>query len=55
MPETISFTKAILNYFGKKPGQSMGELAAEIKTLTEKDKADLIPELKRELGVTIAG
>ena len=40
----ISFTKAILEYFGKKPGQNAMDLQAEIKALTTEDRE----YLKRE-------
>lgn len=34
-----SFTAAMLDYFGKKPGQSNSDFLKEIKELTEADKA----------------
>jgi len=34
----MSFTKAIVEYFGKKPGQSTGEFMQEIKNLTPEDR-----------------
>jgi hypothetical protein len=35
----VSFTKAVLDYFGKKPGQTAMELQAELKALTPDDRA----------------
>ena len=32
----------ISKYFGKKPGQTLAEVAAEIRELTDKDKEQLI-------------
>lgn len=36
-----SATVVISKFFGKKDGQSLGELAAEIKELSDEDKAQL--------------
>jgi len=35
---TLSFTAAINEFFGKKPGQTLMELQAEIKALTPEDR-----------------
>jgi hypothetical protein len=35
----VTFTKAIVEFFGKKPGQSTGDFMAEIKALDDKDRA----------------
>lgn len=48
----ITFTKAILDFFGRKPGQSSGELAAEIKALDDKDRAYFIREFAK-IGIEI--
>lgn len=36
--QQMTFTKAINDYFGKKPGQTLMELQAEIKALTSEDR-----------------
>jgi len=36
-----SLPMAILDYFGKKPGQSTAEFMQELKALTAEDKAEL--------------
>jgi hypothetical protein len=36
--EQKTFTKAVVDYFGKKPGQSAGEFLQEIKALTAEDR-----------------
>ena len=35
----ITFTKAIVEYFGKKPGQTTNEFMQELKALTDEDRA----------------
>lgn len=40
--EKVSFVTACNRFFGRKPGQTTGEFAVELRALTEKDKADLI-------------
>jgi hypothetical protein len=49
----ISFAAAVKRFFGLKEGQKIGELAAELKQLTPKDRADLAPELSKALGVEV--
>ena len=49
----ISFAAAVGRFFGLKEGQKVGELAAEIKQFTPKDRADLAPELSTALGVEV--
>ena len=39
--KSMSFTAACKDYFGSKPGQSLGEFMAEVRALTEKDKGEL--------------
>ena len=34
----MTFTKAVNEFFGKKPGQTLMELQAEIKSLTPEDR-----------------
>jgi|KBSSwiStaDraftv2_1062776.scaffolds.fasta_scaffold414991_4 hypothetical protein len=36
--QQMTFTKAINEFFGKKPGQTLMELQAEIKALTPEDR-----------------
>lgn len=50
MPDAISFTKAAREYFGLKPGQKLTAFAAELKDLTEADKAEMVPMLADVLG-----
>ena len=50
--ETCSFVKACNNFFGRKPGQSLAEFSAELKELTEADRAELIA-LFPSVGYTI--
>lgn len=40
--KTTSFVVACNTYFGRKPGQTIGDFQAELKALTPKDRADLI-------------
>lgn len=35
----MAFVAACKDYFGLKPGQTLGEFAQEIKALTEEDRA----------------
>lgn len=46
----MTFAMAIRKYFGKLPGQTMADFAAEIKAFTDEDRADLAPLLSIELG-----
>lgn len=48
----MKFTTACLEFFGKKPDQSLQEFAAEMKELTEKDRADLT-EMFPNVGIKI--
>lgn len=50
-----TLTKALMDQFGKKPGQSLQEFQAEIKTLTEKDRADFTAMFAGEGIEIIAG
>ena len=38
--KTYSFTTAMLDFFGKLPGQSTMDFATELKALTDADKAE---------------
>ena len=42
MPEVkeMSFGMAMMNFFGKLPGQTAGDFLKELQALTAKDKAD---------------
>lgn len=51
---TMTFTKAINEYFGKKPGQTLSEFMAEIKALDGEDRAYFIREFAK-IGITISG
>ena len=51
--EYKSFASAIMAIFGKQPGQSLGEFQAEIKSLTDKDRQDIINGLAAN-GDTVA-
>jgi len=37
-----SFVKACAEFFGRKPGQTLADFAAELKALSPKDRADMI-------------
>ena len=47
---TQSFVKACQNFFGRKPGQTLGEFAQEIKQLTQADRDELSVLLAEQLG-----
>ena len=49
----MTFAMAVRKYFGKLEDQSFSDFAAEIKALTDKDRADLAPLLSAELGVEV--
>jgi len=49
-----SLPAAIMHYFGKKPNQTTAEFLAELKALTDQDRADLREMLKAE-GYPLAG
>jgi uncharacterized protein YcgL (UPF0745 family) len=44
--EIKSFPAAVMDYFGKKPGQSNLEFMQELRALTDEDKAELRELLK---------
>jgi len=48
----ISFTKAIVDYFGKKPGQTLPEFQQELKALTPEDRAYFVREFKK-VGIEV--
>ena len=50
---TISFVSACVRFFGKLPGQTNLDVGKEVKALTPKDRADMLPGLEQALGVTI--
>lgn len=50
--QQMTFTKAIVEFFGKKPGQSTTDFMAEIKALTEADRAYFKAEFAK-IGVEI--
>jgi len=43
----IGFTKAMSDFFGRKPGQSVGEFGAELKTLDQNDREYFVREFKK--------
>jgi hypothetical protein len=48
----ISFTKAVVDHFGKKPGQTLPEFQQELKALTPEDRAYFIREFKK-VGIEV--
>ena len=48
--ETISPVKALLDYFGKKDGQTTAEFAAEIKALSDEERIELARGAAKMLG-----
>jgi hypothetical protein len=50
----LTFTKACMEYFGKQPGQSLQDFAAELKALTEKDRQDFVKWFP-SVGIEIEG
>jgi hypothetical protein len=53
MHTQTTFVAAARDYFGYRPGQSLSDFNAELKALTEQDKAELIEGLRKE-GYPIA-
>jgi len=53
MAETKTAIAVLSQYFGRKPGQSLAEFAAEIKALSAEDKRFLAEGAAAELGVTL--
>ncbi len=47
-----TFTKACMDFFGKKHNQTLTEFAAELKTLTTKDRSDLVKDFA-VIGIAI--
>jgi hypothetical protein len=47
MAKQMSLTAALKDYFGYKPGQTLGEFMAECKALTDSDKAWLKKEFAK--------
>jgi hypothetical protein len=48
----ISFTKAINDFFGRKPNQTLAEFQAELKELTPEDRAYFKREFAK-IGIEI--
>lgn len=48
----VSFTKAVLDYFGRKPDQSAGDFAAELRALDDKDRAYFRAEFAK-IGIEV--
>ena len=51
--EYKSFASAVMGVFGKLPNQTLSEFQSEIKTLTDKDRQDIINGLAAN-GDTVA-
>jgi hypothetical protein len=49
----MNFVKACHTYFGRKPGQSLGEFGAELNALTPQDRRELALLLSVELGTEV--
>lgn len=49
---SVSFTKACLDYFGRKPNQTAMDFGAELKALTQMDRSYFIREFAK-VGITI--
>lgn len=48
----ITLTKAIHEFFGKKPNQTLGEFQSEIRALTPEDRAYFIREFAK-IGIEV--
>lgn len=51
--KSMTFVAACNSHFGRKPGQSLAEFAAELKALPDKDRAELI-EMFKTIGIDAA-
>jgi hypothetical protein len=51
--ENLSFMQACSKFFGKREGQTPMEFAAEVRKLTDQDRADLKPGLEKALEAKI--
>jgi hypothetical protein len=49
---SIGFTKAMNDYFGRKPEQSVGDFGAELKALDQADREYFVREFKK-IGVDV--
>ncbi len=49
----MKFGAACMRFFGKKPGESLQQFAAELRALTKEDKAELAALLAVALGAEI--
>lgn len=47
-----SFIKAMNDFFGRKPGQTIGDFQAELKALTHEDKLYFVREFKK-VGIDV--
>lgn len=43
----VSFIKAMSDFFGRKPNQTVGEFGAELKALSHEDKLYFVREFKK--------
>lgn len=51
MAKSMKFVTACNKFFGRLDGQSLSDFAAELKHLTDADKAEMAPQLAEALGV----
>ena len=49
-----SFIAACREYFGFKPGQTLGEFGAEIKQLNHADKVEIAEGMRKHAGMDVA-
>jgi hypothetical protein len=49
---SVTFSRAIVEYFGKKPGQTLSEFTAELKALTPEDRAYFVKEFAK-VGIEV--
>lgn len=49
----MSSIMILKEYFGYRPGTGLKEFAAEVKTLSEADKLELVNLAAKELGVSV--
>ena len=53
--EQVTETMAILKYFGKKPGQTTSDFAAELKQLSVSERHELAEGAAKEMGMELIG
>jgi hypothetical protein len=50
MSKELGFTAACREFFGQRPAQTLKEFMAEVKELTDDDRAELRPLLEKALS-----